>query len=229
MIAMETKPILVCAPSKWEALPLADRWRLRTHDSVVFEGRSGAKQVTVLRTGMGAERAALTLSSRGCARCYSAAVSVGFAGALQPGIDPGDLVADLRGADAELPPAARAAAENLGAKLHFGKIVESSSVLGPAAKRELGLKERAAAVDMETEAIRRWAAAAETPVYAVRVVLDGLGDALPDMPSGEDAAALAGYLARRPLQIPRLAALGVRQMRAMKTLSMFLDKFLELI
>ncbi len=204
--------VLVCAATKWEAGPLSRRL-----------------SAVVLRTGMGPQRARAALSAVPAEDHYDLAVSAGFAGALQPGIAPGDVVMDVREAPAEWPPLSREIAQRLGVRLHFGRIMHSDKVLAaPSAKRCLGEKERACAVDMETEAVRAWARERGAEALAVRVVLDAVDDELPaELPQGEDFPALARYALSRPASLPGLIRLGMRQRRAIAVLGDFLAALLE--
>lgn len=202
--------ILVCAPTKWEYAPLR-----------------ALKGVTVLRTGMGAARTSATLARAGGP--WSCVISAGLAGALQPDMASGDIVADLRELPLEYPQAARRVAGELGLKLHFGKIVPAAGVAGPEEKRRLGVRLRACAVDMETEAVRAWAAAAGAPCLAVRAVLDAVDEELPPPPSGEDALSLAGYALANLDRLPLLVRTGLAQRRAMANLTRFLGRYVEVL
>ncbi|MEK7858991.1 MAG: hypothetical protein AAB320_07595 [Elusimicrobiota bacterium] len=204
--------VLLCAATRWEAAPLAARLR----------GRA-----TVLQTGMGAARTAEALSR--LEGGFSFVLSTGFAGALQPGMETGDLVLDMQGLDLELVQAARAAAETLKLRFHFGKVVDAETPLSaPEDKARLGRERRASAVDMESAQIRAWAESRGTPFLVARVVLDRVDQRLPSrVPEGEDAWSLLRYAAQNVAELPLLLATGLRQRRAMPNLSAFLDRFLE--
>lgn len=203
--------ILVCAPTKWE-----------------YQSLAALKGVKVLRTGMGAERTLETLSRAKHAKSpWSLIISAGLAGALQPAMETGDIVADLRECPIEYPQAARRAAAALGLKLHFGKIVPSGGVLGPEEKRRLGVRLRAGAVDMESEAVRAWAAEAAAPCLAVRAVLDTVSQTCPPAPRGEDPLSLLLYTLGNLHRLPLLIRTGFQQRRAMANLTAFLGRFME--
>ncbi len=208
---VNTQTALLCAATRWEALPLVR----------AFEGNAA---IRVLQTGIGKTKCAAALSS---AASPSLVVSTGYAGALQPGMKPGELVADVREADLELVKLARELAQSMSLPIHFGKIVHSDRVLGKAAdKRALGARERASAVDMESLAIRDWARPLGVPVLVVRAVLDSVDDSLPEqVPGDEDLPALISYALSHPLELPRLMKLGLRQRRVMPRYARFLARF----
>lgn len=224
-------PLLLCAATRWEAEPLSSRLVLRSAGPGRFEGSAAGRPVVLVKTGVGPEAASAALDAVMPAENFHCVVSVGFAGALQPGMSSGDLVLDIQGADAELPPAARELAATQGTPLHFGKIIHSDKVLAsPAEKRALGQAQRASAVDMETSSIRAWAGRRGTPAMAVRVVLDGVDDRLPSaVPSGEDIVSLTRYAFGNIGELPVMISTGLKQRRAMTNLCRFLEEFLPLL
>jgi adenosylhomocysteine nucleosidase len=220
---------LLCAATKWEAQPLAKALRLTEGAPGVFE-RSD-RRVTLLKTGIGPENTTLALRRwRGAGPpAVAAGISVGFAGALQPGMRTGDIVCDLRGCDLDVVRKARETAELLGLRIHFGKMLHSDKVLSsPQEKTALGRKERGSAVDMETSAVRDFARSAGISFLCIRVVLDPVHQALPScLPAGEDFISLARYAVSNARELPLLAALGLKQRAAAAALSLFLRAYLE--
>lgn len=211
-------PILLCAATRWEAAPLTRRL-----------GRDS--RARLLKTGMGPQKAAHALSGVADAKDYKYVISTGFAGALQEGMRSGDLVLDVRGADSELPASAREIAARQNVKIHFGKIAHSDEVLTtPESKKALGQSQRASAVDMETSAIKNWAETRGLNVIAVRVILDELSDHLPEnLPESEGNFDLARYALTHLNAVPLLAALGIKQRKAIGTLAAFLEEFLKVL
>ncbi|MBV9025982.1 MAG: 1-hydroxy-2-methyl-2-butenyl 4-diphosphate reductase [Streptomycetaceae bacterium] len=138
--------------------------------------RGGANQgscpVALLRTGMGARAAERAVGRvlRGDPRLREAAVlATGFCAGLAPGLRPGDIVVDERGPGCET---LVDAFTLLGQRVHTGPIAHSDHVVRGAERFRLRA-EGAAAVDMETAAVRRAAlASGPRPVTAVRVVVD---------------------------------------------------------
>ena len=149
-------PLLVCAPLAVEALAL---------------GKS--ENVRVVRTGMGADRA------RRAAKALSgeparAVVVAGFGGALDPSLEPGDVVV----ADAVSGPDGRATCESeslarilreQGLRVVVGTIACSDRIVKGDERRTL-FERGACAVDMESAWLA--SAAAGRPFAVVRAVVD---------------------------------------------------------
>jgi len=154
-------------------------------------------------------------------------ISSGLAGALQPGVRTGDLVADVREAPLELVQSMRETAEKRKLPIHMGVFLSANRVLHPAEKRELGTKQRALAVDMESGALRDWTRARGGTFLAIRAVLDEIDDDLPEDAPSNGALGTLAYAARHWRMLPKLAALGLRQGRAMRRLAIFLQAWLE--
>ncbi|MBI3552444.1 MAG: hypothetical protein HY077_07985 [Elusimicrobia bacterium] len=218
--------LLLCSATRWEAAPLAAGLRLARVRAGRWEGLLGERRVVLIQTGVGPVKAGEALDE--ISETFGLALSAGFAGALQPGMASGDIVCDIRGSDAALPPLARRIAADRGISIHFGKIAHSERVLcSPEQKRALGAKERASAVDMETQALRAWSDERGLPILPVRVVLDGLEDRLPRaVPAGEDALSLARYVLGNFADLPVMIATGFKQRRAIENLGRFLEALL---
>ncbi len=187
--------------------------------------------VPVWETGIGPTRTKIALNKIPSPEPESIVISSGFAGALQPGLRSGDLVMDPLEGPIELAVGARELAESLEMTMHMGKIYSVNRVVSDGAgKRELGKSHRAAAVDMETAAVRDWCQRNGATALAIRVILDEIDDPLPDgLP--QDTSFMAGvqYALSRPAQIPMLIGLGIRQKRAMDGLLRFLECYLPSI
>jgi nucleoside phosphorylase len=220
-------PILLCAATRWEAEPLAAALNLRSKNPGRWEGMLGERELVLVLTGVGPLKAGEALSKLSN-ELYGMALSVGFAGAIQPAVNSGDLVCDVRGNDAALPPLCRKIAASLTIPIHFGKITHSDKVLSsPDEKRALGARERASAVDMETKALREWADERELPVLPARVVLDAIDDRLPRaIPNGEDFFSLLVYVLKNLVDLPTMIATGFKQRRAIANLTRFLTELI---
>ncbi|PCI37200.1 MAG: hypothetical protein COB53_07210 [Elusimicrobia bacterium] len=203
-------------------LTAATPWELRPLQSL---------GVPVWETGVGPVKTKSALENQSPPPPGSIVISAGFAGALQPGLLSGDIIMDPLEGPIELAVGARELAESSKIPFHMGKIHSVNRVItAHGAKRELGESLRAAAVDMETAAIRSWCQKNKATALAIRVILDEIDDPLPEgMP--EDTSVLAGarYALSRPSQIPLLISLGLRQRRAMRTLVRFLQAYLPAI
>ena len=192
--------VLLCAATRWEAAPLAARLRDRA---------------TVLQTGMGAARTAEALSR--LKGGFSFVLSTGFAGALQPGMETGDLVLDMQGLDLELVQAARAAPKRL-LRFHFGKVVDERPLSAPRTRRAWAANGAAPSTWS-----RRRSAPGRKPRHAFprrsRRARPRRPAPASRVPEGEDAWSLLRYAAQNAAELPLLLATGLRQRRAMPNLS----------
>lgn len=226
--------ILLCAATRWETFPVVQRLGLTPIMDNLFLGAVKHHPLLLLKTGLGADNTAKALrgfDSTQAFRLLACVISTGFCGALQLGMNSGDILADLQGIDLELAEAARESAAAQKIPIHFGQIAHCDRVLSvPEQKAELGRSQRAGAVDMETSAIRAWAAERGLHALGLRVVLDGLYDSLPgSLPEGEDFPALTRFAFNNLSELPALIALGGKQRKAMANLSHFLELFLAKI
>ena len=227
MTLAAAKTVLLTAATPWEARPLARALRLSPADAGRWTGRVGGRSLTLVQSGIGERRTSERLSAldRGA---FELVVSAGLCGSLRGDVHAGDIVADARELELELVTTLRETAKTLGVPFHFGRILHTDVVLQSAVKRRLGEERRAVACDMETAAVRRWTAGGGPATLAVRAVLDEADEDLPaDAPDGEDAAAMARFALRRPLELPRLVRTGWRCARAMASLGRLLNAYLE--
>ncbi len=155
------------------------------------------KPIYFLRTGVGPKRSATTLQEALRVTTPSQILVIGYAGALDPDLRLGDLVAVRRAVafslDDVLPSWEHVrvegevdlvncnllvdAALSAGLRVQSGDALTSSYVLGnPAHKRLLYEKFRASIVDMETAALARVAQSAKVPLSCIRVVSDEARD-----------------------------------------------------
>ena len=196
--ALPKTPVLITAATKWEYAPLARALRLTEVAPGRAEGVVAGRKIVLLKTGIGAKKAADALGNGLSPSDFGLAISAGLCGAMQNEAKTGDIVADAREADLDLVKPLRETALALKVPFHFGKILHTNIVLAPAAKKAIGEEQRALACDMETASLRRWADG-KTAAIAVRVVLDEMHEEIPsDAPEGEDAASLARFAWRTP-------------------------------
>ncbi|MFQ5719346.1 MAG: phosphorylase [Acidobacteriota bacterium] len=157
-------------------------------EAALLPGRDRPGGVSVAVAGVGPDRAAA--AATGLIEGGAAALlSWGLAGGLQPDLTAGDLLIPAEVIDEAGTVYATDAAwrQRLTARLAPGlcvaacrRLLTSRSLLAEAGrKRALGALTGAAAVDMESTAIARVAAAAGRPFLAVRVVCDAAGTAFP--------------------------------------------------
>jgi 4-hydroxy-3-methylbut-2-enyl diphosphate reductase len=163
---------------------------------------------SVLRTGMGAERARIA-AARALAHDASAVAVAGLCAGVDPALEAGDVICaselvDEDGIRTEVPGSSdlAAALERRGLRVHVGKLASSKRILGPAERARLdgGIL----GVDMESA----WLApgAGGRPLAVARVVADKAGRHLAD-----PRTAVAGALALRNLRRARgaLAEWGI--------------------
>ena len=200
-IAFVAALALECASLRRQS-PRADRW-------------------LVVQSGPGAARAAAA-ASRAIDAGAGLVVSWGLAGGLAATVAPGTVVAPRRVlAKGEPPLAADAAWHSRFAALAHEIAFESGDLLSvpqplesPAAKREAAQAAGAVAVDMESAAIAAVAARARVPFVALRIIVDGLDDALPP-----DAERWIDEQGRRRASAVLRAIVDARQWRALLTLA----------
>ena len=140
----------------------------------------------VTRSGPGLQRAAAA-AARAVATGARVLVSWGLAGALKDGLAPGVVVIPRRvvthdGEVFEADPALHARLAELAndLRVEVGDLLTAPAAIeSPEAKGAARDRFGAVAVDMESAAIARVAAASRVPFVALRVVFDGVADALP--------------------------------------------------
>lgn len=183
-------------------------------------------------SGMGAQ-AARTAAERLCQQGATALVSFGVAGALDPGLKPGDLVLpDAIDAGEQLP--VNIAWRNrlqqvLSADITIvnGILANSSAPLtNEKAKRELAQVTGACAVDMESGAIAAVAASSGIPFIAVRAIIDPVQFSPPQAlltavypDGGVNPMRLLALLLKRSVHLSTLMQMGTGMRAARKTLS----------
>jgi len=165
-----------------------------------------------------------------------AIVSFGLAGALAPGLRPGDLLAGsavLAGAERfECDPtwrgailAALTARRGEGERGEVLVLGVEAMITHADAKRGLHAQTGAAIVDMESAAVARAAAAHGLPLAVIRAVSDSADQTLPSAvlsgmkpDGGMDLGGVLASLAREPRQLPALIRTGREAERGFKAL-----------
>ena len=184
--------------------------------------------IAVSGIGPGAARgAALRLIEAGA----TALVSWGLAGGLDPALEAGTVCVprEVIDADGTRLDTARSWRESLSSSLPGpvgdGALLTAASALGTcAAKDEARRQTGACAVDMESSAVARVAAAHGVPFLAVRVIVDTARDSIPPAVARASRAGkvrlgrLILGLIRSPLQIGPLLRLARRYRVAMRSL-----------
>lgn len=225
--------VLLCAATYWEAAPVAKRLGLAKNGENTYHGVFAGKNIELIINGIGRHRllkglsdyetrASRTLSRPAC--CFS----IGFAGALSANARPGDLVADLRGTDADWVAFARETAAAGKLRLLFGRIEQSEKILGPEEKAHWGSSRRACAVDMESGVLKEWSQKRAIAFGAMRVIYDGVTESLPnDLPEDAPPAAMIRFALSRPGRWLEFVRLGLRSRHCADALSKFIEGFLR--
>jgi adenosylhomocysteine nucleosidase len=219
-----------------EATLVQPGWRL-------FRGEYGKKEVLLVQTGIGKEKAEAAAEFVLERYPISRLISFGFAGGLSPILRVGDVVLCLKlhcksnsdagsldGPDHSLLSLAVQVARERAIRLHLGdNVTVDALVTQPEDKQVLGETFNAMAVDMESYWVARAASARQIPFLAVRAISDTLTQSLPRF---DQFSTLGGarlwkeailHFLTRPgelAQVPRVYRNGLR---ARKSLTCFLD------
>ncbi|UCH86201.1 MAG: hypothetical protein JSU97_06595 [Dehalococcoidia bacterium] len=215
------------------------------------EGTLAGRQVLVARTGMGSARAQEATSALIQHHSPEAILSIGLAGSLTDELRVGHLVIARQvyalhepfhegplaasnglACDPALVELAVAAARQRRLAFREGVSLTVPQVIDqPEVKRRIGDSLPVEMVEMESYWVGRVAADQGIPFLIVRVILDELGDRLPDLPNTVDeTGAIARsralrHLLSRPGQIPALVRLAVNTRRASQRLAVFAEAF----
>ncbi len=218
---MSAKTLVILAALRDELSPLTKLLQLTEYEGM-WIGEAGPWRVVARVGGVGPARAGRALTELIGVHRPGLAISVGFAGGLDPQLGGGDVVEpawsiDGRGAayrlGAAAPPQlgsddpARAASEAI--------ITVAGPLHLPDAKRREFERSRAAVADMETFALAAIASRAGVPLLSVRAVSDPADVALPPQalswvsPDGtSDARAASRFALTHPAWVPVLLKLG---------------------
>jgi adenosylhomocysteine/aminodeoxyfutalosine nucleosidase len=163
----------------------------------LWRAARGDKGILFLKTGVGPKRSAKSLAEVLDGAKPSHILVIGYAGALDPELRLGDLVAAEKACAISLdkdrpgwecarvegayeladPEALAQSAKSIGLKACVGSILTSAHVLGsPVHKHLLWEKFRVSVVDMETAALARIAASRSVPLSCIRAVSDEAQD-----------------------------------------------------
>lgn len=208
-----------------------------------WQGRASQREVWVVKTGVGVQRAAAAAATVGDPRGFQLFMSTGCAGGLAPGLHPGDLAVATSlvgdGTPGAMPTdaieraRARQVAAASGARGMEGPILCSATALATTDEKRKAAADGAIAVEMEGGPIAARAAVARVPFLSVRAVLDAADDELrvpgrlvDPATGGARPLALAGYLAAHPGAITELMALRRMQRAARQSLERFFGQWL---
>jgi len=209
-----------------------------------WQGQAAAREVWVMKTGVGVARAAAAVDTLAGAAAFDLFVSSGCAGGLAPDLQPGDLVLASAisgdGTDVAIATAdgvradAGAAAAAAGLRYVEGPLVCSNEALLTVAAKRAAAAAGAVVVEMEGGAIAAGAAAAHVPLLSVRAILDAAEHELQVPGHVVDAAtgavrplALAAHVAAHPRVLGELMALQRMQRAARTSLERFFTQWLS--
>ena len=216
---------------------------VRLGKTSAWPGKWGNQNIVLIRSGVGGQRAEDSVRQVIDRFQPRVLISMGYAGAVQPGLNVGDLVI----ADAILQekesgkyfpdPDWLSRARNTpcpdGIKMVVGGLLTVDSVIhDPAGKQELGKSYSVQAVEMETAAFARVAEKKGLPLLAVRAISDRLDQELLDSSSflgsdGEISTLKAGwYVLTHPGSIKNAIALRTQTQIATQTMTRFLSDLL---
>jgi adenosylhomocysteine nucleosidase len=215
----------------------------RGHGFVVRVGGLKGRQVAVLRSGAGREAAAAATEALLAGHHPRWVISAGFAGGLVERLKPNDIlvadeVVDTAGNRLALEVQCDRDALRQLPRVHVGRLLTADRVLRrPSEKRSLGEAHAALAVDMETLAVAEVCRQRQTPLLAIRVMIDAVDDALPPdvghllkqkTPAARWGAAL-GAIFNRPGSLKDMLKLKEKALIATDRLAKFLVEVIQAI
>jgi adenosylhomocysteine nucleosidase len=221
--------IAIFAALRWECAPVLSHLhqvhRQRVGTFTLWRGVSGKRDVSLVKTGVGARRAGEAAQAMSAAGRFALFLSTGCAGGLASNMLPGDLavativIGSASGPgfqpDREHCERACRIADGLALRVTAGPLLCSHEALTTAAaKRAAAAQCGAVAVEMEGAPIAACAAQAGIPFVSVRAILDSADTEwrhaahFIDPQSGAARPlALAAYLTTHPGALPELLAM----------------------
>jgi adenosylhomocysteine nucleosidase len=206
----------IIAAMPGELKPLVQGWKplQLPHGENAWQGEIEDAACIAVCAGMGK-----TAAERACAIAVREAplnilVSMGWAGALSCGLQPGDAYVVnevVDGASGDVFPTQSPAREGNAPPF---RLVTIDHVALAAEKRRLGQTYQAVLVDMEAVAVARFARSQGIAFYCLKAVSDTASEVLPDFSRYTDTqgqlqlAALLAHVAIRPRYWPGLARIG---------------------
>jgi adenosylhomocysteine nucleosidase len=214
---------------------------IRGDGFIARQGRHGDREIVLVESGPGGQRAATAAHALIDAYRPRLVVSAGFAGGLDPRLQRQDLVAatslvSAAGDEVALDPAVLVPWLDEVQHLHRGRLLTVDRVVRlREEKQQLGLKHDALAVDMETFAVARVCRQRAVDFLAIRAISDAADDELPaDIGkllaqksfAGQLGAAL-GSIFRRPAAVKDLFNLHQNALASSSRLAEFLGMLIK--
>jgi len=205
----------------------------------LFRANIGSNEVTVLLTGMGGQNAFNAIRTIPF-EMTDVCIATGLAGALDPSLKPGSIVAGRRceALSQVLNTSSDADLLNL-ASVEGARAVEvflTSETILVAASEKQALAAAGSVVEMESAYILAAASGRRVPVVAIRAISDAADEDLPvDFRQIVDShghlrfAPLLKELALHPHRVPLLVQFGRQSRAAAGSLADFLDRYIPLV
>lgn len=220
---MSSKVAIVAALER-EVKPIVGRWSSTVRD---YEGRGFKffenERAVLVCGGIGAEAARRATQALLALYQPGVVISVGFAGALEPGLKAGDLVVPrtiVNGNDNS----------RVDSGMGKGVLVSFSSVATVEQKSKLANSYGAQAVDMEAASVAKGAQAAGVRFFAVKAISDEHNFEIPELDrfirDGQvRSAQFAAWTALHPWHWDQVIRLAKNSSKATKSLCRWLDQY----
>ena len=208
-----------------EIAPLVRGWRCHAVDGHVMIWSRG--RTVVACAGMGSGRAAVAVQAAMSLGAVDVLVSVGLAGACDPGLRPGTVVPCGQVLDAQT-------GERFGDPSNGATLVTAATLAGVTEKGRFFAAYGAGLVDMEAATVARLARAHNLRFRAVKAISDGADfevEALARFSTSKGQfreRAFAAHAALRPALWGRLLALSKNSRAALKGLTLELQRQIDL-
>jgi adenosylhomocysteine nucleosidase len=215
-----------------EVAPLVRGWPIRTVSN--REGTSiwESDRAIVVCAGMGRERVTRALELAESRGRLESIISVGYAGALRAGMQPGKAYWPAAVIDGQTGERFECSHGN-GTLVGEGTLVTTDHAVGRDEKLELAARWNADLVDMEAAAVARLAQLRSLPFRALRAVSDRVDDNVPDLGAFTDErggfreSSFARYVALHPWLIPTVMKLGKQSAQASQAIARALRQILQ--
>jgi len=219
--------VAMVAALEREVRPLVKNWRRveREHEGRRCQFFESGQAVLVVG-GIGAEAARRATEAAIALYSPQFVMSVGFAGALEPGLKVGEIFSPSRVIDAS-------DGSNVETGTGRGVLVSAATIAGAEQKRKLAESYAAQAVDMEAAAVARGAQARGARFMAVKAISDESDFTMPGMDhfvgrAGEfQTERFAIFAVLRPWLWLRVIRLSRNSAKASRALCAELDRYLE--
>jgi len=206
------------------------RERLRWGLAEAWRGELNGQAVLLAADGPGRARAAGAVRTAWQRERVEAVVSIGWCGALDAGLAPGEILVASRVQTEDVTEGYAGTAPRIGGRFHPGLLVTVDRVVTTAEEKARLRARGGAAVDMEAAGVAAEAARLGLAFSCIRVVLDGAGENLGldlNAARGENGRfsrrkILAGALSRPWRGVPELARWAWRSRVTARLLGDFL-------